>query len=73
MPKITVTAPFNFAIGPSVKHYAKGEQDVPQAVAAHAAKNGFLGAGTLTITNLATGALSEPMPVESLTLDTKRK
>lgn len=73
MPKITVTAPFNFAAGPVVKHYPKGEHDVPQAVAAHAAKNGFLGAGTLTITNLATGAVSEPMPVESLTLDTKRK
>jgi len=41
MPKITVLAPFNFAIGPTVKHYAKGEQDVPQAVAEHAAANGF--------------------------------
>ncbi|MDP3978332.1 MAG: glycogen branching protein [Pseudomonas sp.] len=41
MPKITVTAPFNYAIGPTVKHYAKGEQDVPQAVAEHAAAHGF--------------------------------
>ena len=41
MPKITVTAPFNYAHGPNVKHYAKGEQDVPQAVAEHAAANGF--------------------------------
>ena len=73
MPKITVTAPFNFAIGPDVKHYAEGEQDVPPAVAAHAKACGFLGAGTLTITNLETGAVSEPVPVESLNLDTKRK
>lgn len=42
MPKITVTQPFNFAIGPSVKHYPKGEQDVPQAVADHAKANGFI-------------------------------
>lgn len=42
MPKITVTEPFNFAHGPDVKHYAKGEQDVPPAVAAHAEANGFI-------------------------------
>lgn len=42
MPKITVTAPFNFAIGPNVKHYPKGEQDVPQAVADHAEAHGFI-------------------------------
>lgn len=41
MPKITVTAPFNYAHGPNVKHYAKGEHDVPQVVATHAAANGF--------------------------------
>lgn len=41
MPKITVTAPFNYGLGPTVKHYAKGEQDVPAAVAAHAEANGF--------------------------------
>jgi hypothetical protein len=41
MPKITVTEPFNYAIGPTVKHYAKGEQDVPPAVAAHAEAHGF--------------------------------
>lgn len=73
MPKITVSQPFNFAIGPVVKHYAKGEQDVPAAVAAHAKGCGFLGAGTLTITTLETGVVSEPVPVESLNLDAKRK
>lgn len=41
MPKITVTAPFNYGLGPTVKHYAKGEQDVPQAVASHAKAHGF--------------------------------
>lgn len=41
MPKITVTQPFNYAHGPVVKHYAKGEHDVPQVVATHAAANGF--------------------------------
>lgn len=42
MPKITVKAPFNFAIGPVVKHYKQGEHDVPQAVADHAAAHGFI-------------------------------
>lgn len=42
MPKITVTAPFNFACGLDVRHYAKGEHDVPQAVADHAEANGFM-------------------------------
>lgn len=41
MPKITVTQPFNYGLGPTVKHYAKGEQDVPPAVAAHAEAHGF--------------------------------
>jgi len=42
MPKITVTEPFNFGRGPDVTHYKKGEQDVPQAVAEHAAARGFI-------------------------------
>ncbi|HLA33012.1 MAG TPA: glycogen branching protein [Pseudomonas sp.] len=44
MPKIAVTQPFNYAHGPVVKHYKKGEQDVPQAVAHHAATHGFIDA-----------------------------
>ena len=42
MPKITVTEPFNYAHGPDVQHYAKGEQEVPQAVADHAEAKGFM-------------------------------
>ena len=41
MPKINVTTPFNFQSGADTTHYAKGEQDVPQAVADHAIAKGF--------------------------------
>jgi len=42
MPKITITEPFNFASGGVVTHYKKGpDQDVPQAVAEHALKQGY--------------------------------
>ena len=41
MPRINVTHPFNYAHGADVKQYAKGEQDVPQAVADHAKALGF--------------------------------
>ena len=42
MPKITVTEPFNYGHGLDAKHYAKGEQDVPQAVADYAEAKGFM-------------------------------
>lgn len=58
MPKITVKAPFNFAIGPTVKHYKTGEQDVPQAVADHAAAHGFIDTPKAK-------AEAQPAPVEA--------
>lgn len=42
MPKITVTEPFNYGHGLDAKHYAKGEQEVPQVVADHAEAKGFM-------------------------------
>lgn len=41
MPRITVIAPFNFGLGPEVRHYPKGTQDMPQAAAAFAQAHGF--------------------------------
>ncbi|MEH6564642.1 MAG: glycogen branching protein [Halopseudomonas sp.] len=41
MTKINVKQPFNFTCGGVTKHYKVGEQDVPQPVADHAAKQGF--------------------------------
>lgn len=41
MPKITIATPFNYQTGADTKHYPKGEQDVPQAVAEHAIAKGF--------------------------------
>lgn len=42
MPAITIATPFNYSIGETATHYKKGEQDVPQAVADHAARHGYL-------------------------------
>ncbi|NQD80274.1 glycogen branching protein [Pseudomonas sp. CrR14] len=41
MPKISITQAFNFQSGGVTKHFKKGEQDVPQAVADHALAHGF--------------------------------
>lgn len=41
MPKIKITQAFNFQSGGVTKHYEKGEQDVPQAVADHAIARGY--------------------------------
>lgn len=58
MPKINAKAPFNFASGPTVRHYPKGEQNVPQAVADHAAAHGFIDAPKAK-------ADAQPAPVEA--------
>ena len=41
MPLITVTQPFNFAVGIEVKHYPKGSHNLPAAAADFAYANGF--------------------------------
>ncbi|MEQ9725204.1 glycogen branching protein [Pseudomonas sp. WHRI 8822A] len=41
MPKIQITQAFNFQSGGVTKHYKKGEEDVPQAVADHAIARGY--------------------------------
>lgn len=41
MPKIKITQAFNFQSGGVTKHYKKGEEDVPQAVADHAVARGY--------------------------------
>lgn len=41
MPKINITQAFNFQSGGVTKHFKKGEQDVPQAVADHALERGY--------------------------------
>ena len=42
MPRAEVTHPFNYRHGSEVKAYAKGSQDLPDEVLAHAIKNGFV-------------------------------
>ena len=41
MPMIKITQAFNFQSGGVTKHYKKGEEDVPQAVADHAIARGY--------------------------------
>lgn len=74
MPTITVKKPFNYCKGLAVEHIPTGRNEVSQAVANHAFAHGFaeqpsLGAGSITATDLATGAQSGPHPVESLTME----
>lgn len=76
MPKITITKPFNFRKGLDVEHYAAGKKEVSQAVADHAYEHGFAekpkaGAGSITVTDLKSGAKSGPHPVESMTIEDK--